>query len=362
MLVVRLSRGPAARVTATWSRLCPCLLLLAPGLLAQQPVSLQQTLEFVLAHNPAVQAAEAQVRAARGGLTVAGALPSPVLSYSLSKVTDRGGISEQVPLPGTLSLRRQVAQAQVEQALEALQLARVDLAYQARTAFFAVLLAQRQLQAARQSLRAAQHIEQAASKRFQAGDVAGLEVMQANVRSAIAQRSVSVAQGQLHVAGLKLNLLLGRAATAPLQLNGKLSQLPTPAPLSLADLLSTTLPRQPQWRAAQALVRERRRELALARRAAIPRFALGASYGTEDGERTPGFNAAVTIPMPGAVHGAIAQAQAAELGAQAQRQSLCISLAQALAAAFEQWKTAQSQVALYQAGLLKQAQQQLTAA
>lgn len=337
------------------------LLLLPMAVAAPSPaLTLPQILTAVLHSHPLIRAAQARIDVAQGVEAQAGALPSPELGYTRSKVTNEGQVSELIEFPGKRKLRTEAARLGIAQARSQLQQVRTALAFEVRRAFYARLLADQQVAAARHTLTAVNQIVSAAQKRFQAGDVAHLQVIQAQVEQARAQQTLRAAVGQQTVATLGLDVLLGRPVNAPLQVVGALASVPVLP--DFAGLLQQALHQQPAVIVAQEETQRQNTLLQLARRQKFPDVRLGFSYGTEEQIQTPGIQATVAIPLPGRYHGEVKAALGAKLAALAEAESARYQVTSQLASAWQQWLTAQAQVHTYQNGLLQESATALQAA
>jgi len=327
---------------------------------ASQRLSLPQLLTIVLQSHPLIQAAREQIAVAEGVQAQAASWQAPTFSYDLSKVTNRGGVSELLEFPGKRRLRDQAAGIEVRQARERWRQARVELALECRSAFYQRLLADAQLETAKRALHQVEQVVDAATKQYQAGDVAHLQVIQAKVELARAQQQVHAAAGRQVVASLGLNLLLGRSVDAPLTVDGDLTT--GNALLPFHQLLAQALQEEPQM----VLAREEANRLGmlqqLAQRQKFPDLNLGVSYGTEEGRRTPGMAASVNIPLPGKYRGQIKAALGANLAALAEVDNARYLVTEQVATAYQQWLTAKAEVDTYKSSLLQQSTQMLKAA
>lgn len=337
-------------------------LLLVPiaSALPRPALTLPQILTEVLRTHPLVQAAQARIAVAQGVEAQAGSLPSPELGYSRSKVTNEGEVGELFEFPGKRKLRSEAARIGVQQAREQLQQVRTALAFEVSRAFYARLLADQQVTAARQTLAAIDQVVGAAQERYQAGDVAHLQVIQAKVEQARAQQDLRAAIGRQTVATLGLDVLLGRTVDAPLSIEGDLARMPVLP--DFAGLLQKALRQQPAVIVAQEETDRQNKLLQLARRQKFPDLHLGFTYGTEEQVQTPGIQASVSIPLPGRYHGEVRAALGAKLAALAEAESARYQVTSQLTSAWQQWLTTQAQVKTYQGGLLQESATALQAA
>lgn len=154
--------------------------------------------------------------------------------------------------------------------------------------------------------------------------------------------------------------MLGRPMAAPLHVRGRLTA--APAAPGLHALLQQAYAQDPALASARLEQQKRERDLALAKRQKFPNLDLSASYGIEDGVRTPGFTASIGIPLPGAYHGEVETAAGRKLAAVAGEQAAYYQVTEAVASAYEQWLADQAQVRSYQTRLLAESAQVLAGA
>lgn len=328
----------------------------APG----APLTLAELVQRVLAEHPLIRAANQEVIAAQGLVTQAGSLPAPELSYEYSRLNNFGSVSEMLEFPGKRRLRVEIANVGVRQAKENLAKVRSTLAFEARQAFYRRLLADQQVAAAERTLATIRQVADLAQKRFEAGDVAEIEVIKSKVDVARAEQDWRAAVGHAKVATLAINMLMGRLGETPLAVEGDLSAKPGMPPLD--DLLQQAYREQPDIIIARQETEKQQKSLELAARQKLPDVTVGAFYGVEDNERTPGASLSVALPSPGRTRGMVEEATGRKLAALAQEEGQKYQVAQAVASAYEQWLAAAAQVDVYRSGLLEQSQTVLNAA
>lgn len=338
------------------------LALLATCVLSAQPAPLTLTdcLNQVLTQHPLIRAANQQIVVARGQLTQSKALPAPELAYEYSKLNNFGSISELIEYPGKRRLRTEIADIALQQSQQNATKIKSALAFEARQAFFRRLLTDQQLSVADRTLAAVREIAGLAQKRFDAGDVAEVEVIKARVEVARAEQDRRSAEGRQKVATLAVNMLLGRAPETALAVQGDLETKAAVPPLD--ELLQQAYREQPDIVLARQESGKQEKGLLLAQRQKYPDLTIGGLFGLEDRETTPGITLSVAIPSPTRNRGLVEEATGRKLAALAQEEGERYQVAQAVASAYEQWLTASAQVDVYRSGLLKQSDTVLNAA
>lgn len=238
------------------------------------PLDLRTVLTTAQSSNLELRAARQQRALAIAGITTAGLLPNPTLSFAAAKDSPHEGITLDLPLELGGKRGKRLAVAREEQRSIEIDVSVLERQIRRRTrqAFYQAVAAQTDTAQAKVALDLATRTRDMVQARFQAGDVAQLDVIQAEVEVARANADYETAALAQRSAEVLLAGLLNRSINAPLSLSGKLDDLPaspaldavtTQAMQSNADLQKT----------AQDLRTEEKR-LALAKSQRIPNLDL----------------------------------------------------------------------------------------
>ena len=206
------------------------------------PFTREDAVRIALEHNPEVKAARQVWEGAKAQARQAGALPDPELEIEfeelpdLGSVTDFGersiGVVQTLEFPLKWWQRRKAAGQQAEAIrLKDFEVVRREVALRAQMAYDRFVLQQHILQYARQNLDLTQAMLGKAQIRFEAGDVAPLEVVRVEVEEGRATNQVNLAQNELLTAQAEFNTLLGRPLNAPLFIADSLAFQPITADL-----------------------------------------------------------------------------------------------------------------------------------
>lgn len=208
-----------------------CLL---PGTLQAQAngLTLEDCVGLALERNPLMLAADGYVDASRARARQAWSLPQPSLGIDsdlqpgLTRFRDHGeryvGISQTIPFPLRTWVEAQAARrGSGEVATEREQLA-LDLTYQTTEAFYGLLLAEERSRLAELNLELAREFLALTKSKLMAGDVPRVEMVRAGVEVATAGNEARRAAVEVRLARARLNVLLGRQPTSPLELRGEL--------------------------------------------------------------------------------------------------------------------------------------------
>ncbi|HZD95299.1 MAG TPA: TolC family protein [Candidatus Sulfotelmatobacter sp.] len=280
---------------------------------AQQPLDLRSALTAAEAGNLELRAVRQQRALAIAGLTTARQMPNPVLSFTVARDTPHEGVSLDFPLELGGKRGKRIAVAQEEQKAAEIDIGILSRQIRRRTreAFYRSLSAREQTAQAKTALDISTRIRDLAQQRFEVGDVAQLEVLQADVELARSSADYEITAQAQRAADVALAALLNRQLGADLSLQGKLDEVPLApefesltarALQSSGDLLKAT---------QDLKTEERRLELAKAQR--IPNLDLSAGG---DFNSPPDFKAggkgglSVTLPLFYHGQGEVAQSTA----------------------------------------------------
>ncbi|MCE1239695.1 MAG: TolC family protein [Azonexaceae bacterium] len=166
-------------------------------------LTLSAAIDFALASNPELSAADNELRAIEGVVLQAGALPNPEISTSVEDTQNKATrttsiqLSQRIELGGKRSARIASAERWRDVATADLAAKRLDVRATVTAAFFDVLVAQERVQQAEDLLRLAQRVSQATSRRVVAGKISPVEETKARVAEASARVELNQAQREL---------------------------------------------------------------------------------------------------------------------------------------------------------------------
>ena len=231
---------------------------------AAEPVSLDALVVETLARNPELKFYEAEIAVARGGLMTAGEWANPELSGELGnkKVRDLGGnkisdgpvwsvsLAQTFEFPGRVSLRKALANRQLELAQLGLEQFRVALAVRARSLGNKVLAAQQRAEAAQEVSKRFQDLLAVLVQRDFVGVAPLLERRIIEASAFTLNRRASEAYIEARNAQFELNQLRGLAVSTPVAVARTPLPLKSSPPLEL--LLATARERNFEIRARVA--------------------------------------------------------------------------------------------------------------
>jgi cobalt-zinc-cadmium efflux system outer membrane protein len=344
--------------------------------------SVEALVERALAGNPELQAARAEVEAARGRLLQAGLRPNPMLDLGFQKTVSGpdNNVMVGVTLPLDLNRRRagRLGVAERELALKEAQVAERERMLRAEVRLKAgeLLAARRNLGITQELLGANRQALGLVQERVRRGSAPELDERLMRVEVNRLEASREVLEGQVEVLRLQLGTLLGLEPDAPLPVWGELRL--TPARLSRDEGLRQALTIRPDLLAARAAVemagaKVRQEEAEGSWDASVnvgymrQDFGYGLSGLTERGELRPitdvfhyvGGGVTVTLPLRNRNQGNIAAALAEARAAGRRLDAVVLLVRQEVAAAFTQQEAAERALATYTHGVQEIAQQNL---
>lgn len=246
----------------------------------------------VLARNPGIDEARQAWRAAMAEVPQAAALADPMAEYmfaplSIGSEHDYGQIvtlSQELPWPGKLDLREQMALAEAEAARADFRAVQLRLALSASTLFDEYYAAARSLAITAEHERLVRDILAISEAQYQAGRTPQGDVLEAEVELAHIEHRRVTLESERDVAIARLNGLLHRAPDAPLPPPPETLELPADEPPPVDALVEAALAARPELAARRARIEARDAAVDLAERESYPDLQLMASYDSmEDG-------------------------------------------------------------------------------
>lgn len=312
--------------------LLACTLLCLPAhaapRLPEQPLDQETAVRVALSGHPTLRAARHAVEASEARSVQAASWPNPNLT----------GLADQVPLgspvqgnymlgltqPLLVSGQREarLALAEADTELAKLELERLgrQVAADVREAFAKMLFQHAVLAQAKLDAQTANTLLAAAAARFKAGEVARIELLQAEVASSTAERQIRLAENQWRQALAALNVRLGLPAQASL----KVSLSPDAGPEALPTLeaaLAAAARSRVEFRQAQLLIERETLQRRLAQAGLWTGTEANLALGLVGGG--PGFSTSLSLPVPlYRNQGEIAEAEANRSRAEAEREAL----------------------------------------
>lgn len=272
-------------------------------------LTLDEAISTGLQNNPEMRAARLDEEAARGQMAKAKLPPfsNPVIEGSLSRQTRERGevggafrnnqisISQNVEVAGQRGLRMDAAENNLDRSRHDIRDLERTLRADIGDAFARSLFLRDREALAKEYLGLQEDLAGLVSAKFEAGDVAALEVNLSRVELARARRDVIAASTEYGNSIASLKRLAGMPADASVSPEGSLD-MPFP-PLPPKEALLARVADRPDVKSAEAEVRRSRAAQRLAGREAIPGVTWSLFTGRTEGGNETGGSLSVSIPL-----------------------------------------------------------------
>ena len=284
---------------------------------AARPIGLSEAVEIAMENNPEISALAARREALSNVPSQAGSLPDPVLSLgALNLPTDSFSLeqepmtqvqvklSQAIPFPGKLSLKKRSAQEEVRALGYRVQELRIRIASRVKAAWWEVFYLEKALEIVERNKKELQEMVKVARKRYEVGKGLQQDVLLAQVELADLFNMEAELQGRLRSQKAALIRLLGKRdmqdLTVPLS-----AEITVPPPPKIRKVLKEAEDSRPLIKAYREEIRAAEDRLALAKKGYLPDFNLGAAYGFRQGSNPQGkerpdfasFMVSMNIPL-----------------------------------------------------------------
>jgi outer membrane protein TolC len=334
----------------------------------EQPLSLEECVSLAMERNPLIRSADELYQASLARIRQARALPQPSLDIDsdlqpgLTEFSEYGeryiGISQTIPFPGRIYLQSRMAGEEAHQVLADADLLRLEVGFQVKQAFYALLLARERVDYARQNLELTEDFLRMTELKFETGDVAQVEVVRARVEAARAANEVQVAENDQRLARAGLNFLLGRIPSSPLNIQGEL-RIPVGS-YDLEEITGWALQDRPEIRKLTSAIEAEQLTRKMGFLSYVPDFDVGAAKHKIPGEGDT-WDVTLSFALPlffwQPARGEIAEAEANLRALQQEAANLANSITLDVEEAYASLSSAADQIRLYEEEILTQAEE-----
>ena len=335
-----------------------------PVLPTENSATLVQIEQYVLAFNPAVMEARANIDALRGKHTQAGLPPNPTLGVIGDDINEAGSggrygvyFGRQIVRGNKLGLSQSVVCAEIETAQQRLAIIEQKLLTDIRQRYYDLLVAQEKVIVSQEIVKILQDVADVSQKLLDAKEVAKSAILQSNLELQNAIVIQRQAENERLAARRKLAALLGEEQLAYDEVTGDARKLPelNEFQQSFDHLVHAS----PEIAALFAEVEQARRQLARAKVEPVPNVTWQTTlqYGTGSDDVVAGFQVGMPIPRVNRNQGAIYQAQQQILVAERKAEKRMLDLRQRLATAYENYQNAKLQLDAFDAEILPTAKE-----
>lgn len=370
MILCKLTRsGIAVGILLAGGLACTGAEPAEPTVPGAELLTLQRAIRLAVAHNPELRVSSAQLEAATGRAIQARKWSNPELELAaeewpvdggggFSDAKQTVGVSQSFPWPGKKSLDKRVGGAGVRVSGAELEVRRLELVREVKTAFFRVLAAEQQVTIAKELLAVADSSAQAAGKRVAAGATPYQEQLRAEVQLEQARSELAGAERDAATAHLGLAARLGEPSLARQPVSGSLAEVPEEGLLQNRQNSSNE---HPFVRAAQARLEQRQLEARRARLDPYPDIKAGVAGGRlgDTDESIVELRFSFPLPLLDRSQGRTAEATANVATAEAQLEVVVQRLRTEREVSRERYRVAARQVATYRERILPKATEAL---
>lgn len=311
----------------------------APPVVAGEVVTLDQALALAGVSSPNAEAAQAGVRAAEDGRTIAGLRPNPTVSVEVENVSGTGpyrgvgeaettiGFALPLELGGKRGARIGVANARIDRARLESAVVMADLRLRVTQSYILAVAAERRLIVARDQLRIAEEALRVASDRVMVGATSPIDEQRAQVQLVNARTEVERAERNVAVSRSNLERLIGQPISGSLDQPwfDRIGAFGPMAPINVESTLAYAVATA-DFSIADANVR-------LARSQRMPDLTLSAGTRRIEGSNSQAMVFGVSVPLPLFNRGtaSVSQANAERTQADARRRGVRLDVDAAIA-------------------------------
>lgn len=347
------------------------LLLFSALASASTRLTLEEALGAILQHNPEIATARQHRAIAAAEVRVAGMRPNPEATISTGNwqsrtgATSRGtaaqlGLSQLVELPAVRASRARAAQHGVSAADFNADGVRVDVGFDARTAFFDLLKRQEDGRLAAENLALLTAIQARVRSRVAVGEAPKLELVRAESEVLAARTAAESANLQIEEARGLLRRLSGNALPPQFEAVGSLPALPALPEFSM--LQQQLLDANPRLKALNAEYDRMRARVDHERALRTPQPTISLMQAQDPETRQTLVGVGLPLPLWNRREGQIALAQSHADLALTQIDAQRAQLLRELDAAYARASIMQRQVQTFEGGLLASAEAALKVA
>jgi cobalt-zinc-cadmium efflux system outer membrane protein len=266
-------------------------------------LSAEEAVRLALERDPSVTAAQSRLEAATAGVRGARA-PFNLqgeLAPGVGFTNGNALLSQPLDVGGRRSAAARAATGFHAAARAELDLARLQAADGARTAYYDLVRARAVKGTAAPAADLARQIRDAVRRRVEIGEAPQVQAMRADIEVARAEQEVTRAQGEVRGRLVALNLLLERPAEAALIPSDQLA-LPD-MPVGPTELVEQARRQRPELAVVRGLIEARRGEVTVARAQGRPELFAEVASDVWSLDRNPfnsrnlGFQARLSFPL-----------------------------------------------------------------
>jgi outer membrane protein, heavy metal efflux system len=277
----------------------------------QHAYVLPEIIGIAIERNPVVAGAIAVIDQSTGQRTAAGAYPNPTVHGDGGRgfLRDAGpltgplpqsateymaGFSQPFEWPAKRAARQRAAEAGLAGASVGLIETRLNLTADVKVAFYELLLAQQDLDLARNNLAIMEDVRRIVAVRVRLGEAPQFELIKAEVEVLKANQAVTRGENTVRVNRVILDTLTGGVLGSSYAVTGDFQVYPRD--LDLGRLTARSMQEHPSIHRLARTIDQADRTIEFERQARVPNVSLNTSYTREYGRE--GFDVGLSVPAP----------------------------------------------------------------
>ena len=277
---------------------------------ASPTYALHDIIGLAIERNPMIAGAMATIDQSTGQRTAAGAYPNPTIHGDGGKgyLRDGGSLTNEIPTsateymagfsqplewPAKRAARQRAAEAGLAGASVGLIETRLNLTSDVKVAFYDLLLAQRDLELAKNNLSIVEDVRRVVSHRVRLGEAPQFDLIKAEVEVLKANQAVTRSENTVRVNRVILDTLTAGALGPSYAVNGDFLVFPSTLDL---NRLTARMQEHPSIQRLAKSIDQADRTIEFERQNRVPNVSLNTSYAREYGRE--GFDVGLSVPAP----------------------------------------------------------------
>jgi outer membrane protein TolC len=256
------------------------------------PLDLSDLVQLAERNNPEILMARRNWEAAEARPSQESAPPNPTVSLRVvgprffsmpplgvgvdQQSTIAPMVMQDVPYPGKLKLKGEIAQKEADSAGRIYEATRLNVIYELKMAYFELYKAEKSIETVEKNRDLLHQFAEVARARYEVGSGIQQDVIKAELETTMLEERLTMFRQKRDSMRAKINQLIHRSPDSPL---GNILEIePAELRLTLEQLYATTEEANPVLAARRAMVDRNARNLDLARKQYLPDFNVRAGY------------------------------------------------------------------------------------
>ncbi len=266
----------------------------------EQALNLHALTQEAAGNNPEIQAARQRWEATTAVIPQVQTLPDPRLNFGYKDILEREamyGFSQEIPFPGKLRLRGEIAAREAERAEQEYLAARLRIIARLKEAYYDLCFVYKSIDIISKNKLLLIDFESTAKARYAVGRAVQQDVFRAQVEISRVLARLAILEQRRESLQAEINRLVNRPPTDPLGRPQEVHQV-TPLTRSLAELTAMLDHTSPLLRAQVKGVERGDQAVALAKREYFPDFGIDTFGFRNETMRENGYQVMFGIKIP----------------------------------------------------------------